>query len=667
MVVPSRPPNRSSTGLLSGLAFLLVGAFCGCGERIPEFTPEELAETTAQVREAYHQMDYEFGAELGERWVAWAPDALELRAWTVANFCGAGLEGMAEGMAKEMMAAHPDSPWSSLALGLVRVAGEDDDEADEALEASEKALAGLPELIETVVLRGKTLSLFQDPDSAMAFAATLAESQAAHPDVRAALVEAQFEAALSKVFEADDLDQAYDDLREETRLAYENILQEHPSHIAANVGAHRFTDEDELTGEAIQRAVEQSYAPALHVQLWQFIQSDPTLTEEEKAERISADVHAVLTQGGESPARRAAMAIGLGAEVMTDLQAELDRSVFRKHGSSWAAEMILRDRIETLSKEIWGAPGLEEGWDADRRVRLAEMLGEFVDRDKHYDAGALLKANWSSFVLERERPDPDPLALRELARKVVGQMDVGKGPDPGWYYGLMALTLAEHPTTVADARDIVSLRLAELTEQEAAELDGREETEEDDPEIRAERAMLSAALAQALIQEGRLDEAEEELTIARDLDPESYVAMDVLPFAYLFSGQLMERRAELARAEGDENQAQEFMRLADEFYLEGVGVAYFASPDMGMAWVNPNETALASLYETMHGSLDGFEKYVEAAKDQDWEERREGVLAKRIQDPAPMTAFILETLDGEEVSSESLLGRVAIINFWGTW
>ncbi len=201
--------------------------------------------------------------------------------------------------------------------------------------------------------------------------------------------------------------------------------------------------------------------------------------------------------------------------------------------------------------------------------------------------------------------------------------------------------------------------------QEAEEPDS--DAEKDDPEIQAERAMLSAALAQALIQEGRLDEAEEELTRARELDPESYEAMDVLPFSYLCSGQLMEKRAELARADGEEIQAQEFLRMADGFYLDGVGVGYFAAPNMGMPWINPNETALASLYEDLHGSLDGFEKYVEAAKDEDWEERREGILAKRIQDPEPMTAFVLETLDGEEVSSESLLGRVAVINFWGTW
>ena len=81
--------------------------------------------------------------------------------------------------------------------------------------------------------------------------------------------------------------------------------------------------------------------------------------------------------------------------------------------------MIVWDRIETLAKEIWGAPGLEEGWDADRRVRLAGMLEEFIDRDRHYDAGSLLEAHWSAFLLEREGPDPDPVALKDLAMRVV--------------------------------------------------------------------------------------------------------------------------------------------------------------------------------------------------------------------------------------------------------
>ena len=76
----------------------------GCGDGIPDFTPEELAETTNQVRDALHLRDYAYGAELGEQWVAWAPDALELKAWTVANMAKADLGNLSIEMAEELMA-----------------------------------------------------------------------------------------------------------------------------------------------------------------------------------------------------------------------------------------------------------------------------------------------------------------------------------------------------------------------------------------------------------------------------------------------------------------------------------------------------------------------------------------------------------------------------------
>jgi len=695
MVLSMRRPRRSRRFRFSGLPILLSTFLLGCGDGVPDFTPEELAQATAQVKEAYHLLDSEFGAELGERWAAWAPDALELKAWTVANFCQAELDGLAVEMAKEMVATHPDSPWSSFATATVRFATEDEEHADDALEASQKALAGLPDLIDAVILRGQTLFFFQDPDSAMAFAETLSESQMTHPDVRIAMAEAIFEEGLNNLSFDETGDMMYEELLEQTLSNYEEILQEHPSHIAANLEAARFTDDSEKTFEYARRAAGQTFSPSAHLGLWRAIQATSALSEEEKTEEISSDLHEILENGGDSPARWAALAIALVSEGMTDLQAEVAEKVLGNHGESWAAEMILRDRMQSLAKEIWGAPSLMEGWDAERRERLAGMLQEFIDRRQHFDAEALLRAHWSAFLLERENPEAEPVTLKRLADGVLAQMEIEPGVDPGWFYSLIALTLAENPVTLEDARAVVNRRLADLDEKEAeaeeaegAEADETEATEggmeapehageaeaeeehgevEADPDVRAERAMLSAALARALMQEGRLDEAEEEADRARDLEPTDYSALDVLPFSYLCSGQLMEKRAELARVAGADSEAGEFLRSADEFYQEGIRLWYFAAPEMGMPWTNPNETALEALYEGMHGTLDGFEDYVEAAKDEGWEERRDGILAERIGDPEAAAVFALETLDGEEVNSESLLGKVAVINFWGTW
>ena len=86
-----------------------------------------------------------------------------------------------------------------------------------------------------------------------------------------------------------------------------------------------------------------------------------------------------------------------------------------------------------------------------------------------------------------------------------------------------------------------------------------------------------------------------------------------------------------------------------------------------MGWTNPNESALKALFEKMHGDLEGFDDYLAAARDEGWEERRAKVLASRIEDPTPIRPFTLKTLDGKEVTSESYLGKVVVINFWGTW
>jgi hypothetical protein len=126
----------------------------------------------------------------------------------------------------------------------------------------------------------------------------------------------------------------------------------------------------------------------------------------------------------------------------------------------------------------------------------------------------------------------------------------------------------------------------------------------------------------------------------------------------------MEARAQSASAEGDRERD---LRSADEFYLEGIRAPYWADPSRGRPWTNPNERALAALYEKRHGGPEGFEEYLLAATAEDLEERKAEILAGRIQEPQPMAPFILETLDGQEVRSEFLLGRVLVINFWGTW
>ena len=77
--------------------------------------------------------------------------------------------------------------------------------------------------------------------------------------------------------------------------------------------------------------------------------------------------------------------------------------------------------------------------------------------------------------------------------------------------------------------------------------------------------------------------------------------------------------------------------------------------------------ALEAIYLENHESLEGFEEHFAEAIETHTRERREGVLARRLGEPKDMVAFELENLAGGTLSSETLAGKVAVINFWGTW
>jgi hypothetical protein len=185
--------------------------------------------------------------------------------------------------------------------------------------------------------------------------------------------------------------------------------------------------------------------------------------------------------------------------------------------------------------------------------------------------------------------------------------------------------------------------------------------------IRASQAYLAIASSLVLAQEGSFEEAETTLSQARDFDPEDENAWTIFPLADLASGKIKELRAASASQKGDESAAQRFMSSAEAFYLHGLRGDYYPRPAYGVGWTNPNQTALKDLFDKRHGGLEGFEAYLASAVEGGLDARRAEILATRVEDPQPIVPFALKNLKGEEVTSESYLGKVVVINFWGTW
>jgi thiol-disulfide isomerase/thioredoxin len=111
------------------------------------------------------------------------------------------------------------------------------------------------------------------------------------------------------------------------------------------------------------------------------------------------------------------------------------------------------------------------------------------------------------------------------------------------------------------------------------------------------------------------------------------------------------RLGRIAEAEGD-------IEAAERWYATGRGRE---------DWDRRSSDALERLYLSRNASLDGFDGYLAVIDERDMARRRAKVESDRIAEPEPLPAFEHDWMNGGRFSSESLGGKVAVINFWGVW
>jgi thiol-disulfide isomerase/thioredoxin/Flp pilus assembly protein TadD len=111
------------------------------------------------------------------------------------------------------------------------------------------------------------------------------------------------------------------------------------------------------------------------------------------------------------------------------------------------------------------------------------------------------------------------------------------------------------------------------------------------------------------------------------------------------------RLGRIAEAEGD-------VETAELWYATGRGREN---------WDRRSSDALERIYLARNESLDGFDQYLAIIDQRDVARRRAKVESDRIAEPEPLPVFELDWMHGGRFSSESLAGKVAVINFWGVW
>jgi thiol-disulfide isomerase/thioredoxin len=111
------------------------------------------------------------------------------------------------------------------------------------------------------------------------------------------------------------------------------------------------------------------------------------------------------------------------------------------------------------------------------------------------------------------------------------------------------------------------------------------------------------------------------------------------------------RLGRIAEAEGD-------IEAAERWYATGRGRE---------SWGRRSSEALERLYLARNESLDGFDEYLAAIDERDVARRRAKVESDRIAESEPLPDFEHDWMNGGRFSSESLAGKIAVINFWGVW
>jgi thiol-disulfide isomerase/thioredoxin len=555
-------------------------------------------------------------------------------------------EAVAEGEA--LVASDSTSAWAW--FGLAAALNWHEERGEEALEASERALAMSPTDVYFVWLRTDVLREQEGNEAAIAYADQLTPEFQNHPLVLVRKATAMYY-----------LSRELDDSEESNAKAEESfaLFAQARAADSMNVEAHYLPgtyllarDRNDEAYLLLQTAAALSPAVRVHSYYWRAILGNREFTKDQRRVEVDADVSSLLANCSDSPATLRAAASAYGDVDLPEKQQALEEHLLENYPNSSEAESMLFGRITSFQSEMWEQERDAGEEDPAKREHVRGMLVEFIDRPEHHEERLLGSAYLMLFMIVQGDSTFDGDSLYTL----VDSMTKYENPNLRVVYGMSAVALAERGIYLEEAEQL-ALTGIEKTEEQYAEY--REEEVFPDEEryqmsYNWSMAGMHDALGWVYFRSGRLDEAEEELLRAHELLDEYLSTLHHL-------GQLYERRSEIALSEGvgRETVAEEHLKRAEELYIKGAMTQTFED--------NPNEAALEALYEKRHGSLDGYEQYLGNLEETYRSLRHERILAERIEEPESLPAFVLEALDESTFTSEELSGKIAVINHWGTW
>jgi tetratricopeptide (TPR) repeat protein len=613
----------------------------------------QVQQATQQLRTLYFSEQYERGVLLGADFVRRFPEAPELKAW-YASCLEPNDRDRAIAIGRQMTSTRPTEPWSWFALAMALHMG---NFKGEALEASRKALALNPHHPDFLYLRAWTLFTAnpEHVDEAIAFV-DQHRSDNANP-VEILVIKARALEFLGTQIHQDakKVNDAYEILDEARRLDSSNF---HAAFIQGML-LSRSGEVDKgmpLLREAIRLRPESIQA---HRELWRAYNALDPPRQQEMRREIEADVDEASASHAHEPMAMTRIAEEYGTLGMKDKQDHIEDSILKEHSGDPAARNVVWYRLLRIERDLIAGnargepppartasfdltpaeiPSLEPAVIRERNAATQRFVLSHIDPLEKLSHPAvqdkfLLSDLYEVLFLSLEQDPGSDSAL--LLRAVRGMRD-NSDSRPTGYEPRAILALGNRGIDLDEAEKMARTWISRQ-EKLFAEDDSPDWNSTETRRYRAETmADFHDALGWVLLRRGHTSEARKELELAYTLDPGEIENLYHL--------------GQLARSQSD-------LKRAEDLFAECAALPSRRE--------NPCRTALEALYHKQHGSDGGYDQFSKGILEKGSLLRKERLLASRLPDPHAIPPFQMKSLEGEVASSESLKGKVAVVDFWG--
>ena len=643
--------------LIAGsLAVLAVCASHGTEQRYP---PQELEAAKAKLREHNRLWTFEAGAILAREWLNRAPEDAELRALYARQLHGQiyGPKEIQE-QADAILERDPDNPWGLYAQALAFLA---DRNYSKAAESSLRAWRLLPRS-EFAATHLQAL-LSKSLEEGIAFLSSLDAATRQHPEVLHA--RAQFEVRRAR----EDL--AYVD----TSLATLALLRERwPDHVSGYRRAAEYLYQEKpqealaLIEEAVRLAPGSADVRYWH---WYILNETNLLPAEERRPAIEAGI-AEYRKAVPEAVHGLTMLATVYSDFLEDeekaaeFEAKLVALAPESKQASWAYQQEY-ERIESELDSERDRIEREHGRDSQeyqdqlRLVRdaayrfLEKPLYDDNSRGWAYRGRAYLDLFYALRAM-------NPIPAEELADAVRGLVRYER-LNPHITYSIAPISMADHTPYAEEAAEIARGGIQAM-------IDKAEERGWEEDSLNYYLSLVHDAIGWASYKAGRVEEGRNELEQALELSKKNTSALYHLGqvFEHMATEaeaalQMQDSKTVVLKTEAETQDVAEAVRnwldKAEGFYIAGLEARSWGE--------NPCREALEALYERRHGSREGLDEYLAAFYERDRSQRHQRILASRLDTVRTYEPFILPKLDGEQVDSAELDGKIAILHFWGTW